>query len=68
MRAPLQQMRFAAHGYELPGGACPASRPYRGLEEFERDLHTHLHLKNNILFPQAMELDRSDSGGCSAAY
>jgi regulator of cell morphogenesis and NO signaling len=28
------------------------------LEEFEGDLHTHVHLENNILFPKAMALER----------
>ncbi len=26
------------------------------LEEFEDDLHTHVHLENNILFPKALNL------------
>jgi regulator of cell morphogenesis and NO signaling len=29
------------------------------LEAFERDLHTHVHLENNILFPKASALEAS---------
>lgn len=29
------------------------------LEEFERDLHRHIHLENNILFPKAIELEQT---------
>ncbi len=29
---------------------------YRKLEEFEDDLHKHVHLENNILFPRALRL------------
>ena len=28
------------------------------LEEFENDLHRHIHLENNILFPKAIELEK----------
>jgi regulator of cell morphogenesis and NO signaling len=30
-----------------------------GLDELERDLHLHIHLENNILFPRAEELEAS---------
>jgi regulator of cell morphogenesis and NO signaling len=30
---------------------------YRELHEFEADLHEHVHLENNILFPRAVELE-----------
>ena len=30
---------------------------YDGLEELERDLHQHIHLENNLLFPRAAELE-----------
>jgi regulator of cell morphogenesis and NO signaling len=30
-----------------------------GLEEFEQDLHQHIHLENNILFPRAIALENS---------
>jgi regulator of cell morphogenesis and NO signaling len=60
----LKQMRSASHDYALPDGACPTYEAlYRGLEEFERDLHLHVHLENNILFPRAVELERSTGEG-----
>jgi regulator of cell morphogenesis and NO signaling len=31
------------------------------LEEFEQDLHKHIHLENNILFPKAIVLEQSFS-------
>jgi regulator of cell morphogenesis and NO signaling len=30
---------------------------YRAPQEFEADLHQHIHLENNILFPRAVELE-----------
>jgi regulator of cell morphogenesis and NO signaling len=30
---------------------------YEGLHDLERDLHQHIHLENNILFPRAAELE-----------
>lgn len=30
---------------------------YRALEAFERDLHEHIHLENNILFPRSVDLE-----------
>jgi regulator of cell morphogenesis and NO signaling len=32
-------------------------KAYKELEEFEKDLHYHLHLENNILFPKAIFLE-----------
>ncbi len=31
------------------------------LEEFENDLHKHIHLENNILFPKAINLEKEFS-------
>lgn len=43
--------------YRAPADGCTSYRAlYRGLHQFETDLHQHLHLENNILFPGAMEL------------
>lgn len=47
-------------GYIVPEDGCPTYRSlYQALEEFERDLHHHIHLENNILFPRAVEMERS---------
>lgn len=65
----LTQMRSAAHGYGLPDDACPAYEAlYRGLEEFEQDLHLHVRLENDILFPRAVEMERSASGDRNGGY
>jgi regulator of cell morphogenesis and NO signaling len=58
--ALLSQIRVLATGFVPPPGACPTlSALYRGLEEFERDLHRHVHLENNILFPRAIEMEQA---------
>ena len=49
--------------YTPPEGACNTYRvTYALLKEFEQDLHTHIHLENNILFPQAIELEAQLAG------
>ena len=43
--------------YQPPEGACTTFKVmYSKLQEFENDLHQHIHLENNILFPKAIEL------------
>ena len=55
----LRMMRAASKSYEAPEGACTSYRAlYRALEEFEADLHQHIHLENNILFPRAIAMER----------
>jgi regulator of cell morphogenesis and NO signaling len=44
--------------YQPPVDACNTYRVlYSMLKEFEEDLHLHIHLENNILFPGARRLD-----------
>lgn len=44
-------------GYNVPSDACNTyAVTMRMLEEFEDDLHIHVHLENNILYPAAMKL------------
>jgi regulator of cell morphogenesis and NO signaling len=58
--AILSKLRTLSNGYTAPAGACPTFNAlYRALEDFERDLHHHVHLENNILFPRAIEAERS---------
>ena len=60
--ALTSRIRALSGGYRLPEEACPTWRAlYKGLEEFERDLHQHVHLENNILFPRALEMERKES-------
>jgi len=52
-------IRSLTGNYVAPSDACT---PYRvclkELQEFEQDLHRHIHLENNVLFPRAIELER----------
>jgi len=58
--ALLAQIRELANEFTTPSGACPSFLAlYRGLEEFERDLHHHVHLENNILFPRAAGMEQA---------
>lgn len=44
-------------GYTCPPDGCQTYKvAFAMLKEFEADLHTHIHLENNILFPKAQEL------------
>lgn len=54
----LAQMRQLTSGYEPPKDACESFKAlYGGLRELENDLHDHIHLENNILFPKAIQLE-----------
>lgn len=56
--AITSEIRELSGNYTAPDGACPTYRGfYQALQEFERDLHQHVHLENNILFPRAIELE-----------
>ncbi len=56
--AALMQMRSVTDDYALPADACSTfSALFEGLAEMEADLHEHIHLENNILFPRAMALE-----------
>ena len=56
----MAEIRNWSQDYRPPEGACPTFRAfYVGLEEFEQDLHQHIHLENNILFPRAIALENS---------
>lgn len=55
----LREMRSAGKGYAAPPDACISYRTlYQALAEFEADLHQHIHLENNILFPRAIAIER----------
>ena len=54
----LARMRELTSDHELPGDACAAFESlYAGLARLEADLHEHIHLENNILFPRAIQLE-----------
>ncbi|HPH31266.1 MAG TPA: iron-sulfur cluster repair di-iron protein [Chitinophagaceae bacterium] len=55
----LAKIRELTGHYTLPDDACASySLLYRMLDAFEDDLHLHVHLENNILFPKAIELEK----------
>ncbi len=56
-------IREATRGYQPPEDACGSYRAlYRELAELEADLHQHIHLENNILFPRAIAMERAAAG------
>ncbi|MDE3108309.1 MAG: iron-sulfur cluster repair di-iron protein [Acidobacteriota bacterium] len=56
--ALVRQIREKSSGYQTPADGCMSYQAlYRELQQFETDLHQHVHLENNILFPRAVELE-----------
>jgi len=56
----LEVLRKKSNEYTTPEGACPTYHAFfDGLREFEQDLHQHIHLENNVLFPRAIEMEES---------
>lgn len=56
----LRKMREQSHDYAVPADGCFSyGTLYQALEAFESDLHQHIHLENNILFPRAVELENA---------
>jgi len=54
----VKQIRKASSEYTPPADACTSYKAlYQDLREFEADLHQHVHLENNILFPRAVEME-----------
>ena len=54
----VKQIRKISGGYTAPAGACTSFKAlYEDLKQFEADLHLHVHLENNILFPRAVEIE-----------
>jgi regulator of cell morphogenesis and NO signaling len=59
----LARMRELTQGYTPPADACNTFRGlYFGLGELERELHEHIHLENNVLFPRATRLEKGLCG------
>lgn len=54
----LKAIRVLSKDFATPADGCISYRTlYQALEELEADLHQHIHLENNILFPQSLELE-----------
>jgi regulator of cell morphogenesis and NO signaling len=55
----LREIEGLSNHYTPPADACNTYRvTYALLKEFEQDLHLHIHLENNILFPKAIQLEK----------
>jgi regulator of cell morphogenesis and NO signaling len=51
----MDKIRIITNNYQLPADGCNTYKvTLQLLEQFEDDLHTHVHLENNILFPKAL--------------
>jgi regulator of cell morphogenesis and NO signaling len=58
----MAEIRQLTDGYRPPEGACATYELcLRELAGFERDLHAHVHLENNVLFPKAVALEGARS-------
>lgn len=54
----LRTIHILTNGYVHPIDACSSFKLlYRKLQDLEKDLHLHIHLENNILFPAALQLE-----------
>ena len=59
----FRQIAALSNDYNPPADACNTYRvAFSLLQEFEEDLHRHIHLENNILFPKAEALEKQLGG------
>ncbi len=57
----LRSLRETSGGYTPPADACASFQAlYTALENFEKDLHQHIHLENNVLFPRAVAMENKN--------
>ena len=55
----FRKIEELSNNYTPPLDACNTYRvSFALLKEFEQDLHLHIHLENNILFPRAIEIEK----------
>jgi len=56
----LRSLRGNTNNFTPPADACTSFQAlYTALADFEKDLHQHIHLENNVLFPRAMQMEKS---------
>jgi len=59
----LEKIRETTQNYSVPSDGCASYQAlYQALPAFAADLHQHIHLENNILFPRAVELENDLAG------
>lgn len=55
----MEKIRSLTNNYTLPSDSCTSyGLLFQMLKDFEDDLHVHVHLENNILFPKAIEMEK----------
>jgi regulator of cell morphogenesis and NO signaling len=55
----FEKIASLTNNYTPPADACSTYKvSFAMLKEFEEDLHTHIHLENNILFPKTIEMEK----------
>ena len=58
----LRKIADLTNEYTPPANACNTYKvTFAMLQDFENDLHKHIHLENNILFPKAIQLEKEFS-------
>ncbi len=56
----MAEIRVLSKDYTLPSDSCASyALLFKMLDEFENDLHLHIHLENNILFKKALEIGKN---------
>ena len=56
----MKEILSLSDNYRVPEDVCASYQLlYKMIAEFEKDLHTHIHLENNVLFPKAMKLEKN---------
>jgi len=61
--AALARLRALSSGFTVPADGCSTYRAlYEGLARLERELHEHVHLENNVLFPRVVSLSAAGGG------
>ena len=55
----LKEIRTLSSDFVPPADGCISYQTlYAALDALEKDLHQHIHLENNILFPRAVEIEK----------
>ncbi len=66
--AALHEIRGISGNYQPPPDACNSYRAlYEALQCFESDMHQHVHLENNLLFPRAVAMEDTAVSGKKSA-
>lgn len=58
----MEKIRELSNDFAIPDDACTSYKLlFKMIEEFESDLFIHIHLENNIMFPKAIEIEKTFS-------